>query len=302
VTLDLSGLDSIDLDVAPVQEAASGAPLEVDYSEVYEDTNNPRTEFNETEIAELADDIARHGMLQPIVVWPKDSLGYRIRYGARRRRAAEVAATTTGIRRVPIVVNAREDLDDYAQVAENLKRSALTPMDMAKFIKRKVDAGESKGEIAKGLGFKSQARISEYLSLLSMPAPIADAYLSGRCTEAGLIYELTGLHRKMEKAVKSLLEGDEEVTRKTIRAMAESAKPKAFPPAEMPTKGTSPSAKVSSRREPNVASLERRLTEFFGSRIIVLHNASTGRGNVTFRYTSLDELDGLIERWRVPGE
>ena len=100
-----------------------GRPMLVAVSMLYEDAHNPRTEFPEAELEELAEDIRQRGILQPLVVHPVDSDGrYHIHFGAKRLRAAIRA----GLQEVPVVVR---DLpaDRYAQVAENQKRHGLTP-------------------------------------------------------------------------------------------------------------------------------------------------------------------------------
>ena len=105
-----------------------GLPLMVPIERVVEDEGNPRTEMPDAELTELADDIAQRGILQPLVVHLADASGrYRVHFGARRLRAAMQA----GLHEVPIVIR---DLpaDPYAQVAENLRRSALSPMELAR--------------------------------------------------------------------------------------------------------------------------------------------------------------------------
>jgi ParB family transcriptional regulator, chromosome partitioning protein len=101
-----------------------GRPLSVPVSMLYEDAHNPRTEFPEESINELAEDIRQRGVLQPLVVHPADIDGrHQVHFGAKRLRAAIRA----GLREVPVVVR---DLpaDRYAQVAENQKRHGLTPL------------------------------------------------------------------------------------------------------------------------------------------------------------------------------
>lgn len=99
-----------------------GRPMLVAVPMLYEDPNNPRTEFPEESLAELAADIQQRGVLQPLVVHPADDDGRRrVHFGAKRLRAAIRA----GLHEVPVVVR---DLpaDRYAQVAENQKRHGLT--------------------------------------------------------------------------------------------------------------------------------------------------------------------------------
>jgi ParB/RepB/Spo0J family partition protein len=138
---------------------------------------NPRTEFPAHELEELAADISERGILQPIVVDRVDpSDRYLIRFGAKRFRAARLAR----LKEVPVTVSWRPR-DAYDQVAENLKRHALSPLDMARFIRGRIDAGESNAAIAKRLAI-DQTTVAHHLSLLSLPPVLEDALTSGRCT------------------------------------------------------------------------------------------------------------------------
>lgn len=130
-----------------------GRPLLLAVSLLYEDAHNPRTEFPDELIDELAEDVRQRGILQPLVVHPADSDGrHQVHFGAKRLRAAIRA----GLHEVPVVVR---DLpaDRYAQVAENQKRHGLTPVELAKFIRAQVDAGDSNATIARQLGMNLTA-------------------------------------------------------------------------------------------------------------------------------------------------
>lgn len=134
-------------DFFKAQAVNTGAPLIVAIDRLDEDRDNPRTEFPAHETEALAADIAERGILQPIVVETLDLDGRcLIRFGAKRFRAARLA----GLKEVPVAVS-RRPRDAYDQVAENLKRHALSPLDMARFIRGRVDAGESNATIAKRL-------------------------------------------------------------------------------------------------------------------------------------------------------
>ena len=172
-----------------VAGTAAQPPLVVSVDCLLEDTGNPRTEFPESEIDELADDIRQHGILQPIVVHPADAAGrYRIHFGAKCLRAA----TRAGLQEVPVVVRVAP-ADPYAQVAENQKRHGLTPLDMARFIKSRVDAGDSNATIAKRLGMDATTA-AHHLALLELPPELDEAMRVGRCTPPRTLYELTKLH------------------------------------------------------------------------------------------------------------
>jgi ParB family transcriptional regulator, chromosome partitioning protein len=194
--------------------ALHGAPLMLPINLLHEDPNNPRTEFPEGEMNELAEDIRQHGILQPIVVHPADVEGrYRIHFGAKRWRAAQRA----GLAEMPVVV--RDAVTDpYAQVAENQKRHGLTPLDLARFIWARVDAGDSNALIAKRMGI-DQTTIAHHLALLALPPELNEAMQAGRCTSPRTLYELSRLHRDEPQRVRALLAGNGEITRSAVNAV-----------------------------------------------------------------------------------
>jgi ParB family chromosome partitioning protein len=196
--------------------AADGRPLQVAISLLYQDPDNPRTEFAEENLDDLAQDILERGILQPIVVHPADAADrYRIHFGALRLRAARKA----GLRDVPIVVR-DVAADPYAQVEENLKRHALSPIEIARFIKRRVDAGESHATIAKRIGMNLTS-VAHHLTLLELPRELDEAMQSGRCTSPRTLHELNRLHGDAPEAVKALVASGAEITRTSVAALRE---------------------------------------------------------------------------------
>ncbi len=210
------------LTVSPRQtstaSAANGRPLQVAIFLLYQDPDNPRTEFAEADIDDLAQDIRERGILQPIVVHPVDAAGrYRIHFGALRWRAAHKA----GLRDVPIVVR-DVAADPYAQAAENLKRHALSPIEIARFIKGRVDAGESNAAIAKRIGMNLTS-VAHHLTLLDLPPELDEAMQSGRCTSPRTLHELNRLRAETPEAVKALVASGAEITRTSVAALREVA-------------------------------------------------------------------------------
>lgn len=191
-----------------------GRPLLVSVSMLYEDPHNPRTEFAEDKLDELAADIQQRGVLQPLVVHPADSEGrHQVHFGAKRLRAAIRA----GLHEVPVVVR---DLpaDRYAQVAENQKRHGLTPLELARFIRAQVDAGDTNATIARQLGMNLTA-VAHHLSLLELPPVLDDALRSGRCTSPRTLHELSKLHADRPDQVHALLASEAQITRTAVSAM-----------------------------------------------------------------------------------
>ena len=207
---------SISLDT----HAVEGLPLVVSVDCLDEDPGNPRTEFPGEEIAELAQDIGQRGILQPIVVRrAADDGRYRVLFGAKRLRAAKHA----GLDVVPIVIGSQAH-DVYSQVAENQKRHGLTPLDLARFIKSRSEAGESNATIAKRLGM-NLTTVAHHLALLELPPELDQALRSGRCTSPRTLHELSKLHHEKPERVRALVAGQAEITRTTVTAMRANAAP-----------------------------------------------------------------------------
>ena len=198
---------------AATANIATGNPLTVPVTSLCEDPNNPRTEFPDAELDEIAQSIRQHGILQAIVVHPADAQGrYRIHFGAVRFRAAIRA----GLKTVPVTLREAAS-DPYAQVAENLKRHSLSPLDLARFIRRQIDAGDSNATIAKKLNL-NLTTVAHHLTLLTLPPELDDALKSGRCTSPRTLHELRKLHAQNPSQVQALLAGTAEVTRKAVAA------------------------------------------------------------------------------------
>lgn len=198
----------------PSTAADAGQPLLVAVSNLIEDPSNPRTEFPDAEIDELAADIRLRGILQPIVVHPIDAAGhYRIHFGAKRLRAAIRA----GLHEVPVVVRDMP-ADRYAQVAENQKRHGLSPLELARFIRAQVDAGDSNATIARQLGM-NLTTVAHHLCLLELPPVLNDALQSGRCTSPRTLHELSKLHADSPGKVQDLLASGAEITRTAVSAI-----------------------------------------------------------------------------------
>ena len=198
----------------PTATPGRGHPMFVSVALPDEDPANPRTEFPDAELDELADSIRQHGILEAIVVHPADAQGrHRIHFGAKRLRAAKRA----GLDEVPIVVR-RAAADQYAQVAENQKRHGLTPLDVARLIRARVDAGESNTTIAQRLGM-NLTTVAHHLALLELPPELDDALKSGRFTSPRTLHELHQLQSEQPEPVRELLASSAEITRTAVNAL-----------------------------------------------------------------------------------
>jgi ParB family chromosome partitioning protein len=201
-----------------------GQPLLVSTDCLDEDPANPRTEFPDAELAELAQDIALRGILQPIVVRRAGGDGrYRVSLAP-----SVFAREAGGAQAVPVVIGS-EAHDVYAQVAENQKRHGLTPLDLARFMRSRVDAGESNAEIAKRMGIDLTS-VAHHLALLTLPPELDEAFRSGRCTSPRTLYELAKLQKTKPERVKAIVSGEGEITRRAVASLTKAPRsPRAAP-------------------------------------------------------------------------
>lgn len=213
------GLHLDQLNLFEGRPAPTGLALMVPVDQLDEDPDNPRKDFPPDAIEELAQDIAQRGILQPIVVSDRTDKGrYLIRFGSRRWRAAVQAGLTT----VPVVF-AVEARNAYDQVAENLKRQNLSPLELAQFIRRRVDAGESNSEVGRQLGM-DLTTVAHHLALLSLPPVLDQALKNGRCESPRTLHELSRLHGGQPEQVAALVAGTEPITREAVASLRDAAR------------------------------------------------------------------------------
>jgi ParB family chromosome partitioning protein len=214
-----SGLSLEQLGLFDGELAPTGKPLMVAIDRLVEDPDNPRKEFPPEAIEELAQDIAQRGILQPIVVSDREVKDrYLIRFGSRRWRAAIQA----GLTEVPIIF-AAQHRNAYDQVAENLKRQNLSPLELAQFIRRRVDAGESNAEVGRQLGM-DLTTVAHHLALLSLPPMLDQALREGRCESPRTLHELSRLHEEQPEQVVALVTGTEPITREAVASLRDTSR------------------------------------------------------------------------------
>ncbi|WP_036254362.1 ParB/RepB/Spo0J family partition protein [Methylobacter sp. BBA5.1] len=218
------GLDSIgDLSglLSQPETTMSFGPLDLSLELIDEDPNQPRKKdnpgFSKLSLDELAATISLRGVKTPISVRenPETEGRYIINHGARRYRASKVAGKTT----IPAFVD--NDYIEADQVIENLQRNELTAREIADFIGRELAKGKKKGEIAKEIG-KSPAFVTQHVTLLDLPEPIAGAFNSGRANDVTVINKLVTAYKKNPEEVDVWLADDsQELTRGSVKLLRE---------------------------------------------------------------------------------
>jgi ParB family chromosome partitioning protein len=222
MALDLSALEE-----KPVTQGAvspSGKPLDLLISDVEEDPDQPRKEFTEEAMQDMIASIKARGVKTPVSVRPHPTKPgkWMLNYGARRYRGSIGAGKQT----IPAFID--EAHDDYDQVIENIQRDDLKPMELALFIKRKLDAGDKKGVIAKRLG-KDAAAITRHMALIDPPACIEEIYITGKCVSPQTLSDLRNLHEKYPEQVEAWCGTSDDITRNTVLVLGDTLKGKKPP-------------------------------------------------------------------------
>ena len=156
-------------------------PLTLKISDIEPNREQPRNEFDEVSLAELADSITKHGLLQPLIVRPMLGGSYQIVAGERRWRACRMA----GLSEVPVIIKEIGD-SEAMEIAliENLQREDLTPVEEALGYKSLIDNyGFTQEEVSKTVG-KSRPAVANALRLLNLPEDILNKVNTGDISAA----------------------------------------------------------------------------------------------------------------------
>jgi ParB family transcriptional regulator, chromosome partitioning protein len=268
---------------APAPQEASesrGGVREIDISRIRPNPNQPRVQFDENALSELADSIRERGVLQPILLKP-DGENYLIVAGERRWRAAQKAR----VHSIPAIVREIDD-STTAELAliENIQRQDLNPLEEAEGYRQLIQAhGHTQDDIGR-LVHKSRSHVANLLRLLDLPESVRKSLLQGDIS--------MGHARAVATA-----EDPEELTREIIakglsvrqaeeRARREKRRP--GPGADIGRASARNAAKAFD------AAPERPLGDIRGLKVQVTHKGQGG--NVTLHYSSLDQLDMICQR------
>jgi ParB family transcriptional regulator, chromosome partitioning protein len=214
--------NDVDLQASPTISSHKTGILELKISQIDEDPHQPRVEFNSVTLKELADTIRIRGIKTPISVRPHPEKKNRfiINHGARRFRASKIASKKT----IPAYIDTDYTLAD--QIIENLQRDNLTPREIADYIGRELSLGTKKIDIASRIG-KSQAFVSQHVTLLDLPEKISALFTSGKVQDVTIINELVKAYKKdPEEVVNWLDDEDLDITRHSIKLLREYLKDK----------------------------------------------------------------------------
>jgi len=245
----------------------------------------PRKDIDPGKLQELADSISAQGVVQPVVVREVVGSGqFEIIAGERRWRAAQLA----GLKEVPVIVRKVSDQAALAiALIENIQRENLNAMEEAEAMKRLLDEYRmTHQQLADALG-KSRAAVSNLLRLNDLEDDVKPLLMSG-ALEMGHARALLGLNGVMQvSAARRII--DRQLTVRAAEALVQDLKSLTDEPSStVPT--------VPSSRDPDIRRLEDDVSARLGASVSIRHGAK-GAGQIIIRYGSLDELDGVLDRF-----
>ena len=247
-------------------------------ADIHRGRYQPRRSFDQEALKQLAESIQEQGLMQPVVLRPRPQGGYELVAGERRWRAAQLA----GLSSIPALVKQVSDQEaSLMALVENLQREDLGPLEQAGAMQRLRDEfGLTQEKIAQSLG-KSRPAVANALRLLNLE-PAVQALLSDGSLEEGHARPLLALPAGVQaEAARAIVE--QGMNARQAEALARRL--------QAPGRRQRPGAAA---KDADTLRLERNLSERIGAQVSISHSAK-GSGKLIIRYSSLDELQGVVE-------
>ena len=243
--------------------------------------DQPRKNFNDEELAELADSIREHGIIQPVIVEDSGHGVFIVVAGERRIRAARIA----GLNEVPVIIKKfSEEKRAAVALIENIQRADLNPMEEAAAYRKLMDlAGLSQDEAAARVG-KNRSTVANSLRLLKLPAEMQESILKGELSAGHARAILSVLGQKNQ----SLL--FREILKKNLSVREAEKEAALLNGQEKKNNKTEPQLP---RKAPELEDMEEKFLERLGPKVTI--KGSLDRGTVEIDYYSMDDLGRLYE-------
>ena len=282
------GLSALMADVPMEPESGTdeNAPARADASvgidKLRANPAQPRRDFSQGSLDELADSIRARGILQPLIVRPaRDAEDrFEIVAGERRWRAAQMAQ----LHEIPVVIRDLSDSETLeVAIIENIQRANLNPVEEAMGYKDLLDQfGHTQEKLAAALG-KSRSHIANLLRLLSLPEDVLQHLRNG---------DLTSGHARALITADKPSELAREIIRKGLSVRQVEKLQKS---AATGKKAPNSAERQDGVKDADTLALEQDLSANLGMSVVIEHSATTGEGRVSIRYLSLDQLDQLCQ-------
>jgi ParB family chromosome partitioning protein len=261
--------------------ARSGGVREIEIGRIRPNPEQPRIQFREEAIEELADSIAERGVLQPILLRPHGE-GFEIVAGERRWRAAQRARLHT----IPAIVREFDDTA-AAEIAliENIQREDLNAIEEAEGFRQLIQKhGHTQDNVAK-LVHKSRSHVANLLRLLDLPEFVRQSLVRG---------DISMGHARAVATAPDPEELAKEVIAKGLSVRQTEERARYIKPGAGIDIARASARNAAKPIDADLLALERQLGDMLGLKVQVAHNGQ--RGTVTLHYSSLDQLDMVCQR------
>ena len=275
------------IETMPVNKTGSDGVVQLPVDKLVANPGQPRKNFDETELKELADSITEHGIIQPIIVADAGDGTYIIIAGERRTRAARLA----GLNEVPVIIrNYTDQKRMEISLIENIQRTDLNPIEEAVAYKNLMDfSGLSQDELAAKVG-KNRSTVANSLRLLKLPAEVQRSLEHGKISP-GHARALLSVNdnKSREKLYNEMLAGELSVREAEKRAAALNA---AATGAQ--SGGTSTEKdKKTAQRPPEIDAMVEKFIRKLGTKVVLVGDLN--RGRISIDYYSMVDLERLYE-------
>ncbi|MDQ1284449.1 MAG: ParB protein [Patescibacteria group bacterium] len=249
--------------------------LEIEISKIVPNPYQPRLQFDEAKLQELADSIKTHGIIQPLIV-TQNGAGYELVAGERRFQAAKLA----GLSSVPAIVwEADEQQKLELAIIENIQRHDLSPIEEAKSYKKLSEEFDlSQEEISAKLG-KSRSAVANKIRLLGLPVEIQKSLVEGKISEGHCKLLLAIPNAEKQRAFYELIIKNQ----LTVRQTEEKTK-------EVTVRHHKRNVSV----DPQTKQIEEELSGALGTKVKL--SKSGGGGRIVIEYYSEEELGNIVSR------
>jgi len=270
-------------------EAQAPAPSnELPIEMIRANPNNPRRNFREDALEELAQSIQENGLIQPLVVRPLEGFDghYEIVAGERRWRAAQLAQ----VHKVPVVIRSLTDSEALEiAIVENVQRTDLNPVEESEGYRRLMDEfSYTQEQLSKVIG-KSRSHVANTLRLVTLPEKVKQ-YLADGLLSAGHARALIPAENPVSLATEIVQKG---LSVRDAEALAKRGEKDPGTPTKSPKQKVDPVGK-----DADTLALERDLAEALGLTVSIDHRGKSGgqEGEVKVSYRSLEQLDEVCRR------
>lgn len=277
-------LKNTDGDLKPEVIERATAVKRIALDKIIPNPEQPRKDFHEQQLNELAESIRIHNIIQPLTVTDIGNGKYRLVAGERRYRASKIA----GLEDVPVYVRELNDSDLLElSLLENLQRENLNAMEISLSYKRLMDdLNYTQEQVAERMG-KERSTVANYVRLLKLPPDIQIAVRNNDISmgHARALINVDSVDKQLHiyKEVKQKglsVRQTEELVRRLYK--------------EAPEKPVVEKIQLS----PTFRKIEDSISSQFSTKVRMAHSAK-GQGSITFEYYSLDELNSLLDKFNV---